>query len=292
MKVFIQKTLRKFGLEVKQTVKDIFSYDLYHKYYSEDSIKNKRFYNIGAGSFYHPYWTNVDYINEWYKDNNKLTKQGIHHNLFSLKKIPIDNSIAEIVYSSHTIEHIQNKHAQFLFDEAFRILKVGKGIRLTCPDIDLHYEAFKKRDYDFFFWIPWYSKEKDYKRAMLNQPLNKASIEQLFLHRFATSASTLHSDGVKKRITDDELNRVFREMRYEDALDYCCDRCTIEIQNKYPGNHINWWNREKVIGMLKKSGFKKISISGYGQSISPVLRNTSLFDSTHPKISLYIEATK
>ena len=123
-------------------------------------------------------------------------------------------------------------------------------------------------------------------------PLGKASIEQLFVQRFATAFSTLHADGAEERINDDELRRVFSELKYEDALDFCCNKCPIEIQQKYPGNHTNWWNRSKTIRMLEIAGFKDIYVSGYGQSQSPVLRKTTLFDSTHPKISLYIETRK
>lgn len=33
---------------------------------TEPSLKKKNF-NIVAGRFYHPYWTNVDFNSEWYK---------------------------------------------------------------------------------------------------------------------------------------------------------------------------------------------------------------------------------
>ncbi len=81
-------------------------------------------------------------------------------------------------------------------------------------------------------------------------------------------------------------------MGYEQALNYCTSKCPIDIQKKYPGHHCNWWNKDKMFRMLKKAGFKNIFLSGYGQSFSPVLRNTQLFDKTHPKISLYVEAIK
>jgi hypothetical protein len=32
--------------------------------------------------------------------------------------------------------------------------------------------------------------------------------------------------------------------------------------------------------------------SGYNQSVSPLLRNSTLFDSTHPQMSIYVEAIK
>lgn len=122
--------------------------------------------------------------------------------------------------------------------------------------------------------------------------MNKATIGQLFLHRFATSVCELHADGADETISDSQLKNAFESMSYEDALNFCCEKCPISVQKKYPGNHINWWNREKTIRMLKVSGFKSIYVSGYGQSRLPILRDTELFDSTHPKISFYIEAIK
>jgi len=288
----VNKTLRQFGLQIKKSEKDIFNLDLYNEIYPKESRESKRFYNVGAGSFSHPYWTNVDYLSDWYKSNKKLIIKGIHHDLFSLTPFPIDDDTAEIVYSSHAIEHIKDEHAQFFFNEAFRFLKIDGLLRITCPDIDLHYAAMNRNDFDFYYWKNWYRREKDYKRIVLNMPLDKASIEQLFVQRFATAFSTLHADGAEERINDDELRRVFSELKYEDALDFCCNKCPIEIQQKYPGNHTNWWNRSKTIRMLEIAGFKDIYVSGYGQSQSPVLRNTTLFDSTHPKISLYIETRK
>ena len=43
---------------------------------------------------------------------------------------------------------------------------------------------------------------------------------------------------------------------------------------------------------VEKAGFTKIYLSGYGQSFSPVLRNTFFFDNTAPELSLYVEAFK
>ncbi|MEZ5083103.1 MAG: methyltransferase domain-containing protein [Bacteroidales bacterium] len=288
----IRKTLWKVGIDIKKAENTGFNLELYKKRYPKESLDLKRFYNVGAGLFYHPYWTNVDYISDWYEHSAKETKKGINYDLFSLTPIPVEDGVGEIVYSSHTIEHIKDEHALYFFNEAFRILKKGGIIRLTAPDIDLHYKAYRKNDLDFYYWKEKYVKKKDYSRAKLNQPLNTASIGQLFLQKLATSASMLHVDGIKERINDEELKRIFEELPYEEALDYCCSKCPVEIQKKYPGNHVNWWNREKAMNMLKKAGFQDINISGHGQSQAPVLRNTRLFDSTHPKISLYVEAVK
>lgn len=292
MKKILNSTLNKLGYSLSKLDKDPFNIQQYKTIYSNESIDNKCFHNVGAGSFYHPFWTNVDYMSDWYSANDELTSKGIHYDLFSLEPIPVNDNSSEIVYTSHTIEHIKNEHAQNLFNQAHRILKNNGVFRITCPDIDLHYSAYSNNDFDFFYWRNWYKDKAACDRIKINAPLSTSSIEQLFLQRFAAAASTLHSDGAETRISDNELRSLFKNKDYETALDYCSNLCTVEKQKQYPGNHTNWWNREKVMRMLKKAGFKTIYISGYGQSRSTVLRNTSLFDSTHPKISLYIEAVK
>ena len=291
MKRLINKCLNPLGYEVKRIVnKHNISY--YQNSYPADSMKMKRFYNIGAGGFYHPYWTNVDYISEWYASNNKKTSQGIHYDLFSKSPMPIDSNSAEVVYSSHTIEHITNAAAENMINEAFRILKSNGYLRITAPNIDLDYRAYRNNDKHFFYWTKRYSIPKEWKRAKYNKPLNVATIEQLFLSHFAASVSTLHSDGISEPIDDKELNELFNKLSFEEALDYCCAKCCMKIQKKYPGNHMNWWNPKKITSILENTGFTKIYLSGYGQSFCPILPDINIFDNTHPKLSFYIEAIK
>lgn len=85
MKRLIQKGLNMFGYEIHRTNKKANDIKLYLKLYSEDSINNKRCYNIGAGGFSHPCWTNVDYVSDWYAKNRSKTIKGIQYDLFSLK---------------------------------------------------------------------------------------------------------------------------------------------------------------------------------------------------------------
>lgn len=291
MNLGISKFIRSMGYDLKITKKNYYLED-YKAYYPSDSIEKKLFYNIGAGSFHHPYWTNVDFFSEWYSFYEKTALSGIHHDLMSLDDLPVESNTAEVVYSSHTVEHITNAAAQKMFNEAFRILKKGGGLRVTTPNINLEYRAYKKNDRNYFYWIDNYSKKSEMERTKIVKPMNKTSIEQIFLYHFAGNVSTLHGDGAKERISDEELQKVFSELPMEEALDYCTSKCDVEIQKKYPGNHINWWNAEKMTRMLKAAGFENIYVSGYGQSAFPAMRNTALFDSTHPKISLYVEAIK
>jgi len=280
------------GLMVTRIPKTDYKDYLYKSLYSNDSLANRRFYNVGAGPFKHKFWTNIDYINDWYADNTSNTLEGINYDLFSLEPLPIETDSAEMVYTSHTIEHVNNAAVQNLFNESFRILKPGGRLRVVTQDIKLSYRAYKENDRHFFFWIDWFSKPENYKRVNLRQPLSQESIAQIFLEDFAAQASEIPLHGAKHRISDSELERLFEEKSFEEVLDYCTSLCDIEVQKKYTGNHINWFTVEKLNSMLKVAGFKNIYRSAYGQSYSPVMRDLHFFDETLPGVSFYVEAQK
>jgi predicted SAM-dependent methyltransferase len=284
----IRKGFNALGLDIRRHQPVDPNLALYHSLYPQESVLKRRFYNVGAGLFRHPAWTNVDHYSDWYKGN----VTDIDYDLEALTPIPVESGSAEVVYTSHTVEHITNAAAQNLFNEAYRMLKPGGYFRMTTPNIDLEYRAYRENDRHYFFWIDRYSKQPEMERAKVGTPLNQASIQQIFLLHFASNVSTLHSDGAAQRIGDEELDRVFREMPFEAALDYCTGKVDLAIHKKYPGNHINWWNKDKAFRMLQQAGFGKIYLSGHGQSFCPVMRDTHYFDSTHPKISLYVEAAR
>ena len=72
--------------------------------------------------------------------------------MLSMKPVEINDSSTEIIYSSHVIEHLTDEAVLFFFKESFRILKKGGLIRITAPDVDLHYKAMIKNDTEFYYW--------------------------------------------------------------------------------------------------------------------------------------------
>ena len=294
LKKAIRKAINTTGYDIcrapkKENIRDI---DLYYRIWGKEAVESRRFLNIGAGSFRHPAWTNVEHQSEWYKDILG-DSVGIDWDLLSLTRIPVDDISVEVIYSSHTIEHITDQAAQNMFDESYRILKRGGFFRVTTPNIDLCFRAYKDNDRDFYYFLD----ELDNilagcpacKRLGLDKHVKKKkeSIQQVFLWSFASG------DFSGERImSDEEVDRVFREMDYEDALNYCISKCSIDAQKQYPMRHINWWNEAKLLRMLGVAGFDTVYRSAYGHSFCPVLRNTVHFDNTHPKISLYVEAVK
>lgn len=285
MKKQIRNFLEQLGFEIKR--KERWDNKAAYEAFPKNSLSAKHFYNIGAGSFQHPYWTNIDFKSEYY---SKIQKDFINYNLMEMKPLPIDNDAAEIVYSSHTIEHINDEAALYMFKEAFRILKPGGCIRLTAPNAWLEYQAYKRNDVSYWYWVGQGAKPSNQK-SLNKSPLSGASIHQAFLHHFAAQLCEIDPDNTpKKKYSDTEISEYFSNNSDVSSLDFFTKQCSFNAH--YPGNHINWWTREKVISFLKEAGFSNPYVSGWGQSVFPPLRDTNLFDNTHPRISLYVEAIK
>ncbi len=265
--------------------------DLYLSLFDQKTIEEKRFYNFGSGKFRHPMWTNVDHPSEHYKRAQGRTIQ-ICWDMMSGEPVGIPDDTAEIVYSSHVVEHLPDKDALFMIQEAHRCLRKGGVFRLSTIDVDLDYRAYRAGDRHYFNWIEMYSKPKNMKRANIRSPLREASLEQIFLFHIASSASELHVHGVENPISDGELRHAFETLSVEEALDFCAGRCSVALQKRFPGNHISWWNPKKATDSLVAAGFSEVYISGRNQSVSPVLRNPRFFDKTRPTTSLFVEAIK
>jgi predicted SAM-dependent methyltransferase len=266
--------------------------ELYREQFPSDSILNRRFYNIGPGEFNHPYWTNIDGSEEYQKLYGSGNGPHIYLNLFDHKPLPVPDNTAELVYTSHTIEHIDNASVNYLFKEVQRVLKPGGIFRIVTPDTELAYKAWQRNDRRFYEWLfnPTYVERSD--ELLLNIPYDQASLAQVFLEEFASQASTITRVGAKKRISDEEMTELFRTRSLEEALDYCISLCSIEIQRQHTWRHINWFHENKLRKMLGEAGFGNIYRSAYLQSYAPVLRDRRLFDQTLPQHSLFMETVK
>ena len=255
--------------------------------YPADSIKERRFYNIGAGSFAHPYWTNIDYATGWY---GTVQNAFIEYDLMALKPLPIESGSAELIYSSHTVEHVSQEAVQNMLNESFRALKVGGALRVTTPDIVLDHAAYRRGDRHYYYWIDMWSRDGEWQK-LYKRPPNTESTTQLFLHHFASQLCDNDlDDTAPRKYGDEEVDAVFASRPLEEALDFFTAQC--RFNPEHPGNHINWWSHDKMERCLRAAGFTDIYRSGYRQSRFAPMREVGLFDSTHPPISMYMEAVK
>jgi len=266
--------------------------DLYADFYDARSIRERRFYNIGAGGWAHPAWTNVDNPSDWYETAQGQGGIGLSWDLLALRPLDLEPECAELVYTSHVVEHITDEADENLFREAHRILKPGGAFRILCPDIGEALAALQRNDRHWFNWIARYSRPDEMKRTHIDMPVREAELEQVFLYLVAGSVSELHADGAARRFSSEEVREAFATIPMEEALDSFCSQCPLDTQKKYPGNHINWFTTEKLIRMLTAAGFSSVYPSAYGKSRVPVMRNVLYFDYRRPTASIYVEAIK
>ena len=283
---FVKRIFNNFGIDVVRFRGD-FSILLYKRLYSNDVLERKPFYNVGAGSFYHPFWTNIDYASDWY---GGVQKNVIHHDLMSKSPLPIETGNAKIIYTSHTIEHIKEEAVQVLFNEAYRCLEAGGIFRITTgPDAETDFRALVNKDEDWFYWDRNYVDKGSYESIFV-KPATSVPLSERWLHHVATQLAPNDISRSNVKFSDREIWQAIDKFGFPGVLDHLCGLC--EFQGDRPGNHISWWTHDKISLFLKNAGFKNIYRSGYGQSRSPLMRNSELFDSTHPQMSIYIEAVR
>lgn len=298
LKRMIENVARKSGYKISKASAPKTFFDLlYTDLFPQEATENKRFYNVGAGSFFHPYWTNLDFASDWYYKHG-LPDHVINYDLFDRNPFPIESDLAEVVYTSHVIEHIDNDSVKKLFSEAYRILKRGGVFRITCPDAYLHYLAYKNKDR---FFCEKLFVDIDRPGSMLRDvvvPDVGLSIEQMLVSQFCTCRCVHYKDNelLMDPITDQDVQTLFIDNDFRSFMNHIVkendNRKIVKNQRRKPGCHMNWWGREKVFSVLREVGFKEFYLSGYGQSRCPILRDTFLFDRTEPNLSLYVEAIK
>ena len=97
----LQDVLRRAGIDLKRA-RDPYDLPVYRRIYDDKTLQLRPFFNIGAGSFFHPYWTNIDFVSDWY---GGVQKNIIHHDLMSWLDLPIIDESAKIHISYNRTYH-------------------------------------------------------------------------------------------------------------------------------------------------------------------------------------------
>jgi hypothetical protein len=281
---YVRKIANKAGVDIVG-YEDPYRLHLYENLFDAATLARKPFYNIGAGAFQHPYWTSVDYDSDWYGKNRNI----VHYDLLASEPLPIKDGAAKIVYTSHTIEHVTNEAVAHFFKDTFRALEPGGIFRITTgPDAETDYRAMVNGDDDWFYWDQLYDRSGDWKR-ILRAPATSAPLEERWLHHVATQlAPNSPDDGPK--VTAAEIRQTLEEKGLEGTLNHFSSM--VKFDPNRVGNHISWWTHGKIEQYLREAGFTNIYRSGHRQSVSPLMRRSNLFDSTHPQMSIYMEAIR
>ena len=277
-RTLIDRVFRALGYKIER-IKSGDDSRLYQQY-PKESLINKKFLNVGAGKFNHKFWTNVDYGSEQYA---KIQNEFVELNLIEMPKFPFEDNSIELIYTSHTIEHITDESVINFIKESQRILKKGGVLRITCPDSNLLLNSVKFKVKDFWNWrMEWFLNKFE---------INSNDIElEDFLIRELSTARCRFFENSNDPLHPLEVREKMEKLEDNDFLQWIVEKNSFD--DKFANYHINYWNFEKLEKMCIEAGFSNIYHSGFGQSLSPPLTNTKLFDNTHPKMSLYFEARK
>jgi ubiquinone/menaquinone biosynthesis C-methylase UbiE len=273
IKYYIIKLFAKFSyLILKDKFIENYSTAVLSKYKEKPILVN-----IGAGSFSHPLWVNMDHANDFYG-----LVQGpnmVSHDLTLKSNFPFDDEKVDVYYCSHVIEHLSNECVQKMFEEVYRTLKPGGIFRIVCPDMEHLYDDLKNGNSTIISQIrPWGSRY--------------TKMHMAFLEHFCTLL--IHSNKYSNHhlLNEEVFYNELNKLNMDEVFEKYVEILPIDANKLMPQGHCNWFTFGKLSKMLEFSGFKKIQRSEFCKSKHVELRSSTLFDNTSPEISLYIEATK
>ena len=218
--------------------------------------------NVGAGLWYRRSWRNLDFAGEWYVEHRALID--FPYDLAHPSRMPFADGTVRCFYSEHVFEHLTDSQCRHAFAELRRTLEPGGGLRIVVPDADIICDRLQARDAAFFAGL------------MHGRP---ATLVEAFLILIAHPR-----EPVDERRFSDEFATLPRAAFLE--------RCKQNLDYDYAraGEHINWFNLEKLSGMLREAGFAIVEHSAAQASRFPEMRGRE-FD-TRPGYSLHVDAVR
>lgn len=258
----------------------------YEAHFGSVAEAQERCFNIGAGTWQHKAWTNID-LRPQSEAFAQIQAPCIYHNLVESEDLPIEAGSAELVYTSHVIEHLPDANVDRMFSSVYKSLEKGGVFRVvTGPDADSDYAALKRQDK---YWWYFYS-DSDFAEAIAQR--GPMSLTDKWLFHVATPRSMYSKTPCEKKYSAAETEALMRQYptNPDKVRQILTEGLVFNIQ--YSGDHLSWWNGDKLIQRLKAAGFGNVKKSGYGQSHSHFMRDMTWFDLTYPHISVYVEATK
>jgi hypothetical protein len=174
--------------------------------------------------------------------------------------------------------------------ESFRVLKQGGVIRITTPNIQLYWEAYRGRDIYFNYHygekkpMP-YGQNGNHSRENMALWMVQEVASQLMA---ADGSIANHSPFFKTAMQAEK----YLDGSLEASLSRLDKLIDFKLQREAVGHHVSWWTAKKLESFLRRAGFSNIVFSGLGGSVSPVMRYRNFFDIKIPTASLFMEAIR
>jgi len=223
--------------------------------------------NIGSNSFVGDGWLNLDHPSQRYGGEQK--KVDIPLDLSGGHPFPLEDESLCAAYTSHTIEHLSDIDVETMFYEVYRTLEEGGVFRVTCPDIRKCYDAYISSDHDYIGgWLANPQGRPLFKSMGLGEQL-------LFIIASNLSPFSKRNEDLKKLTdginvyTEEEISYIFDSKNREEALTYFteeCQRVAGHLQKSAPGNHMSWWDFEKIKNLMEDVGFLDVKKQEFNES--------------------------
>lgn len=261
--------------------------DHYINEYANQDAAKACLYNIGAGTWVHPCWSNLD-LPAQTPAFAAIQAPFIPHDLVNQTELPIPTQSADAFYCSHVVEHLPEFAVVNLMKEAFRCLKNGGVFRIvTGPCADLDWQALLRSDKNWWFW----NDSIDFKES-IEKDKGPMTIYDRWLYHIATARSLYSDSPCDKKYSSVEIAELVSTHKSKPQVLWDLLTKSLNFNKSSPGDHMSWWNFEKLSAHLIESGFTNVRRSAYGQSHLFWMRDLEYFDQTYPQISVYLEATK
>ena len=254
--------------------------------YGSEEAARARLFNVGAGVWSHPCWTNLD-LPPQSEAFARIQSPCVFHDLVAQRELPIASATVDAFYCSHVVEHIPTDAVLDLMRETYRCLRPGGVFRIvTGPCADLDWQAMQRGDRGWWFWMD----DVDF-ASSVEGDAGPMTIHERWLYHLATPRSTYSRTPCAQKFGGHELADLVAQHREDPRplLDMLTD---LPFSYQSPGDHISWWNYDKLASFLQRAGFSQVARSAYGQSIAPIMRDVRHFDRTYPQISVYVEGRK
>ena len=213
----------------------------------------------------------INYPVDKTKSNNK---SDIVFNLNTINDLPIEDNTFDIVYSSHTLEHIREEYLENIIQNIYRILKPGGLFRIIVPNFIKSISELKKNNINYFKKI-----NKEVGTGNSNRIIDRFS-------RFNISYA-INNKSMGPELDQNDVNKIMNS-EPKDIRRLMIDK--IPIKASYYG-HVNIIEKNYLIQLLNKCMFKNIKELKFRESSSPICRNNNMFNN-RPNSSIYVECIK
>jgi len=178
--------------------------------------------------------------------------------------LPVEDASVDLVYSSHTLEHLDDATVARVLDESRRVLKPGGSLLVKIPDFDLILANYRASDRQFFLNWPNIGTML---RTCYNsgvEPTNAAIAAQCFCGFWNKAFGDMYRGYDVKRagayygppVLREEQLQTIMAMKSPNDIATTLRAHVLATEHDYSFNHQNAWSRYEFNRLLDAHDFE------------------------------------